>query len=616
MQNATLTTLSMDDIIFDSSQPRKFFDESALKELTKSVQTNGILQPIMVRPGAHQRRNGKDYPVYVIVCGERRYRAAYEAGLEEIPVVIRNLDDAAALEIQIVENLQRKDVNPMEEGLAFEKLSTLFTIEEIAYRVGKSAHYVAQRMSLAKLTDKWQQLMYDGTITLTQAYKLARIAPSFQDEVYKETVDKNGKLKYNWQLDQMLDNEDHNLAKATFNTKDAELYPEAGACTNCPYNSAANNLLFPDLNKKKICHNSACWSIKTSRAYKVTIEEKAKDPDIVFVHTAYSPSKEEKAKIQAAEELGVKVLSSDDFETVDKPDELEPWEEWLENAKFENDFDEMDEKEQKQALKDWKEEYADEKLSYESQVRDYEEALKTGTKAFVVTGDSWRGKEGETILIVPKKNAAKKVAQAKVNASAEQIEIDTIEAEIEGIRERSARNKELDREKVFKILLEKLRNSEGDFLTRKGEFEAGEQEALILAMAQRYNVKEAIEAVTGKDYEYNNLELYKDIAATTWINELMAIAARAFIIQELVSMTELDPERYGKAAALYEIAKCYMPSTVEQLEIDQLKKTEKRESNVAKRLKALEDKKAALVEKIRDQNIESGKKAQAKAKKK
>jgi ParB family chromosome partitioning protein len=606
----------MDDIIFDSSQPRKFFDESALKELTKSIQTNGILQPIMVRPGAHQRRNAKDHPVYVIVCGERRYRAAYEAGLEEIPVVIRNLDDAAALEIQIVENLQRKDVNPMEEGLAFEKLSTLFSIEEIAMRVGKGSHYVAQRMSLAKLTDKWQQLMYDGTITLTQAYKLARIAPSFQDEVYKETVDKNGKLKYNWQLDQMLDNEDHNLAKATFDIKDAELYPEAGACTNCPYNSAANNLLFPDLNKKKICHNSACWSIKTSRAYKVMIEEKAKDPDIVFVHTAYGPSKEEKAKIQAAEELGLKVLSADDFETVDKPDELDSWEEWLEDAKSNNDFDEMDEKEQKQALKDWKEEYADDKLSYESQLRDYEESLKTGTKAFVVTGQSWRGKEGETILIVPKKNAAKKVAQAKVNASAEQIEIDTIEAEIEGIRERSARNKELDREKVFKQLLENLKNPDGSFLSEKGYLAGAELEALVFAMAQRYSVKDAISEVTGNSYDYMLNGLFEDISKAKDISKMLAFAARRFILNELASATEQDPNKHGKAAALQAIASQYMSSTVEQLEIEQLKKAEKRESNVAKRLKALEDKKAALVEKIRDQNIESGKKAQAKAKKK
>jgi ParB family chromosome partitioning protein len=603
----------MDDIIFDSSQPRKFFDESALKELTKSIQTNGILQPIMVRPGAHQRRNGKDHPVYVIVCGERRYRAAYEAGLEEIPVVIRNLDDAAALEIQIVENLQRKDVNPMEEGLAFEKLSTLFSIEEIALRVGKGSHYVAQRMSLAKLTDKWQQLMYDGTITLTQAYKLARIAPSFQDEVYKETVDKNGKLKYNWQLDQMLDNEDHNLAKATFNTKDAELYPEAGACTNCPYNSAANNLLFPDLNKKKICHNSACWSIKTSRAYKVTIEEKAKDPDIVFVHTAYSPSKEEKAKIQAAEELGLKVLSADDFETVDKPDELDSWEEWLEDAKSNNDFDEMDEKEQKQALKDWKEEYADDKLSYESQVRDYEEALKTGTKAFVVTGDSWRGREGETILIVPKKNAAKKVAQAKVNASAEQIEIDTIDAEIQGINERNARNKELDREKI-QANVNKMILDTKEFYDDDAQLSEIEENALICALCEKsYKTRDYVKELLGK-MSHKEQNLYEAIKKSRGILTVSNVA-RVFIT-DMINPTYLDPTKWAHAAAILDVATSRWPRGVGELTAYQNTKANQRESNVAKRLKALEDKKAGLVEKIRDQNIESGKKAQAKAKKK
>ncbi len=117
MQNATLTTLAMDEIVFDSSQPRKFFDESALKELTESVKQNGILQPIMVRPGATIRRNGSDDQAYVIVCGERRYRAAFEAGLEEIPVVIRNLDDAGALVIQVKRSRKKPQTPDNPSGL-------------------------------------------------------------------------------------------------------------------------------------------------------------------------------------------------------------------------------------------------------------------------------------------------------------------------------------------------------------------------------------------------------------------------------------------------------------------------------------------------------------------
>ncbi len=182
--NATLTVLPLENIFLDDKQPRKFFDQKAMDELIESVKQQGILQPIMVRPyGTTLLPKEKSGPTtYRIVCGERRYRASEAAGLTEIPCVVRDISDDEVLEIQIVENLQRKDVNPMEEAIAFKRLQDRWELGEIAHRVGKNPQYVAQRISLTNLVDGWQQIMFEGKITLTVAYKLARMAPKVQEQ--------------------------------------------------------------------------------------------------------------------------------------------------------------------------------------------------------------------------------------------------------------------------------------------------------------------------------------------------------------------------------------------------------------------------------------------------
>ena len=105
-------TIEISRIIPDPDQPRRFFDETALQELTESVKVNGVIQPIMLRPNGDVG--------YMVVCGERRYRASIAAGLTELPAVVRAFPHEQALELQLIENLQRKDVHPMEEAVAFQ----------------------------------------------------------------------------------------------------------------------------------------------------------------------------------------------------------------------------------------------------------------------------------------------------------------------------------------------------------------------------------------------------------------------------------------------------------------------------------------------------------------
>ncbi|MBL8547213.1 MAG: ParB/RepB/Spo0J family partition protein [Hyphomonadaceae bacterium] len=140
-------------------QPRKHFDEAELNDLSSSIKTHGILQPILVRPIA----GGK----YEIVAGERRWRAAQRAGLHSIPAVIRELNEVEVLEIAIVENVQRMDLNPIEEAQGFQALIDRFgrTQQEIADAVGKSRPHIANMLRLLQLPDDLQEMVRDGRLS-------------------------------------------------------------------------------------------------------------------------------------------------------------------------------------------------------------------------------------------------------------------------------------------------------------------------------------------------------------------------------------------------------------------------------------------------------------------
>ena len=149
-------------------QPRKNFDEDSLQELADSIKQFGLLQPILVQ-------NRKDY--YEIIAGERRWRAAKLAGLKEIPVIIKNYSAQEIVEISLIENIQREDLNPIEEALAYKRLLTEFNLkqDEVAERVSKSRTAVTNAMRLLKLDDKVQQMVIDEMLTTGHARALLGI---------------------------------------------------------------------------------------------------------------------------------------------------------------------------------------------------------------------------------------------------------------------------------------------------------------------------------------------------------------------------------------------------------------------------------------------------------
>lgn len=163
-----ITTLPVHEIDTNRQQPRKQFDKEKLNELADSIRRHGVVQPILVR------RNGKRY---TIVAGERRYRAARQAGLTEIPVVVRDFEDEQVLEVALIENLQRENLNPIEEAMALRFLMQQhdLTQEEVAERISKSRPAIANSLRLLGLPPAVQDLLREGKLSSGHARALAGI---------------------------------------------------------------------------------------------------------------------------------------------------------------------------------------------------------------------------------------------------------------------------------------------------------------------------------------------------------------------------------------------------------------------------------------------------------
>ena len=165
-----------------SSQPRKRFDDESLQELADSISQHGIIQPLTVR------KLSSSY--YQIIAGERRWRAARLAGLQEVPVIVIEADDRKAAELAMIENLQREDLNPMEEAAGFQSLieSYHMTQEEAAQRVGKSRSAVTNALRLLGLTPSVRKLVEEGKLSAGHARALVPLSPSLQESAANAIV--------------------------------------------------------------------------------------------------------------------------------------------------------------------------------------------------------------------------------------------------------------------------------------------------------------------------------------------------------------------------------------------------------------------------------------------
>lgn len=183
--NESIHEIKIEDIRANKNQPRRKFDEDKIEELAKSIKNHGVLQPILLR-----RKNSK----YELVAGERRWRAAIKAGLDTIPAIIKDISDTDTLEIALIENIQREDLNPIEEALAYKELMEKFefTQEQLSARLGKSRSKIANTVRLLNLDKELQELIADEKLSAGHARALLSIASKAKRiRLARDIMDKN-----------------------------------------------------------------------------------------------------------------------------------------------------------------------------------------------------------------------------------------------------------------------------------------------------------------------------------------------------------------------------------------------------------------------------------------
>lgn len=258
---------------FDGNRRIGGFDEAELEQLADSIKDIGVQQPAIVRrieyPDLDSSCDYDGLPAFEIVAGERRWRASRLAGMETLPCMVKALSDVDALKIQLVENLQRSGVHPIDEADSLYRLTQEgMTVGDLAAEVGRSTTYIYQRLKLLELIPEAREAYLEGKITGAVALQIARLPEDAQRSVTDWTA--NGRQWTNEPVsaaemsryierEVMLD-----LAKTAFKKDDAELVPKAGPCTTCPKRTGINQELFADMEQGDRCMDPGCFKTKVN----------------------------------------------------------------------------------------------------------------------------------------------------------------------------------------------------------------------------------------------------------------------------------------------------------------------------------------------------------------
>lgn len=290
MQNSSeFQYIAIDTIHESATNPRRTFDECKLGELAESIRTNGLIQPITVRPN----RDG-----FEIVAGARRFRAAHFAELFSLPARIVDINDAQALEWQLVENSQRVDVHPYEEAQGFQRLLDMpgYDVATLVEKSGKSPAHVYARLSLLQLIPSIAEAFSAERITASHANLLARLPQEAQANAYeqcwrKDWQDKEPHLLPAKHLAAWIQTNLYlSLAEAPFDKEDTTLNTVAGACVTCLRRSGFNTTLFSDVQGDQ-CLDAPCFNTKINAHID---REVAAHPGLIQIENGYRNPKEQR----------------------------------------------------------------------------------------------------------------------------------------------------------------------------------------------------------------------------------------------------------------------------------------------------------------------------------
>lgn len=564
-----ITYYKLKQIKVGGLNPRKHFDESGLNELAESIKQVGILAPLICR------MNGKTGGALLeLVCGERRFKAAKIAGLEEVPVIQRDLSDDEALDLMITENLQRKDVSPMEEAQAFKNLieQRHYDIPRLVERFGKSETFIRMRLKLNDLSEVFRDLLNKEVIGIGHAQELCKHDEIVQKDIFE---DKFSNMHLTWwtaptakSLKEFI--EGHYMLKledASFNTFDAKLDPAAGSCTSCIKNTASHMLLFPDTDKFGVCMDKVCFKKKSAIHFNIELSRiQEQEPDILIGYPNYIYGEEEKFTKELIKS-GVPAIElgySSGYREVQAPDldDIEPVNR--------EDYDDEDE------YRDACSQYTMDVEDYNKEKEEYDQKIGSGKvrKAFIIAGN-YKGK-----IVYYERSSNAKDSAPIANAQEE-----AINSQIAELKAKDRRNAELQFEKTYFAVKDLI--SKNGYTKQTHALTNVEVAAMITIMIG--NIDDDLEAeIFGKEKNRHWVENSKKFPAAQNVTaEQHVRIVRNWLKRQLDNGTPVSQE--SEAKALISISSEIYTDETKLIELEQQGKYLKRKEGIDNKIAALKE---------------------------
>lgn len=556
-----IQNLSIDKVIPDPMQPRKTFNEALLKQLSESIKKHGVLQPITVR------KSGKEY---IIVMGERRFRASKLASKKTIPCIVRTYKNNDVLEVQIIENLQRQDVEPTEEAEAIAFLSEKYVPSEIAKRLGRSDNFIRQRLKLAGLIEGFKHFVRNGNMTISLGIGVALFEPEEQ-QMMLETMGENFNAH---QVNRMIKDKTFDLEKASFDVTDKKLMPKAGSCVECPFNAANQGNLFGE--GKMVCTKSACFEGKKTKSF-LNLIEKSKKENILLIpeiQKYWADDENNQLIISQLEKNGLKVYLLDDVEIIENPNEPT-----IEDIKTEYQHYELSDDELRRKL-------TEAVQDYEEELGVYHSAQENGfVNGIVFHPETYQHKE--VFVKVIEKSETENSMYSEPLANRKMADC-TPGEQIVKINEREIRKKHIENNKQFEEVVSMIRETK--YIDTKKALSVDEMVAFSLSLYEnnvdyvgRQRFFSGLLSNTSKMTDVEIVENFKKKFKKEIFHKLIR-----YILTKQVHFGESNHINNLTNISFYNAMQGYYKSNIVNIEKEYAEKRSKREERLKERIKILE----------------------------
>ncbi|WP_108424607.1 ParB/RepB/Spo0J family partition protein [Flagellimonas amoyensis] len=551
----------------DPLQPRKTFDEPSLQNLAQSIAEHGVLQPITVR---------KCDDGYIIVMGERRFRASKLAGLTTIPAMVRDYVDTEVLEVQIIENLQRKDVEPTEEAEAIQFLLDRYEPGEIAKRLGRSENYIRQRIKLAGLIEGFKAFVRTGEMTISLGVAVALFEPGEQ-QMMLESLE--GEYQGH-RIKRMIESRTYDLTKACFDVTDKSLVTKAGACTICPFNAANQGNLFGE--GKMVCTRTSCFENKKTKAF-IQLLKRVKKEGLKLVPNinTYNIDVERNQWILAQmEKQGLSSPLIEELDILKKP--IKPT---LEAIREKYSHCDHTEEVLGKFLTEAMESYAEEMEAWDNAMdHGFEKGVFLHTGTYLT----------QTIFVKFREEADSGGSAAKSLEKRKMAEC-TPEEQIIKINMRELRKKHIENNKMFKEVVDAIR--ETDYINRNKPLTKDEMVAITITLFENNigwnDQREHFGDFFGEDSKLSRKELL-DQFKQNFKKETLYKLLR-FLLTRQVHLGESNHTNDLTNKSFYEAMQSFYKDNISAIEETYVESRQKREARIKERITELE-KQAKVIE--------------------